>query len=249
MTATLSAIWRHPIKSHGRERLERVTLAAGRSMPWDRHWAVAHDAARLEDDGDWAPCVNFSRGAKTSSLMAIEASLDEASGKVTLRHPERPELTFHPDRDATEFLDWVRPLCPPDRAQPVRIVTAGARGMTDTDYPSVSILNVASNAELGRAMAVDLSPLRWRGNLWVEGLDAWAEEGWAGRRISIGDALLEVVEPIVRCKATTANPGTGMIDADTLGGLSAARGQQTFGVYARVVSGGTIRAGDPVTLA
>ena len=181
--------------------------------------------------------------------MAIDATLDETSGQVTLRHPDRPVLTFDPDRDAAEFLDWVRPLCPPDRAQPVRIVTAGARGMTDTDYPSVSILNMASNANLGGAMGTDLSPLRWRGNLWVEGLEAWAEEGWTGRGISIGDVMLEVVEPIVRCKATTANPDTGLIDADTLAGLSAARGQQTFGVYARVVSGGTIRAGDAVALA
>jgi uncharacterized protein len=249
VTATLAAIWRHPIKSHGREMLASVVLTAGQTLPWDRHWAVAHDAARLGDPGEWAPCVNFSRGAKTASLMAIEASFSEASGQVTLRHPDRPVLTFDPDGDATKFLDWVRPLCPTDRARPDRMVSAGTRGMTDTDYPSLSILNLASNADLSARMGADLSPLRWRGNLWVEGAEAWAEERWAGRRVSIGDAMLEVIEPIVRCKATTANPDTGRIDADTLGGLSAARGQQTFGVYARVVSGGTVRAGDVVELA
>ncbi len=95
-------------------------------------------------------------------------------------------------------------------------------------------------------MGTDLSPLRWRGNLWVEGAEAWAEETWAGRRLAVGTAVLEVAEMIVRCKATTANPVTGVIDADTLGGLSAARGQQTFGVYARVATSGVIREGDRV---
>jgi uncharacterized protein len=246
VTATLSAIWRHPIKSHGRERLASVALTAGLAMPWDRHWAVAHDAARLGDAGAWAPCLNFSRGAKAASLMAIEASLDQASGEVTLHHPDRPVLTFQPDHDEAAFLDWVRPICPTDRAQPERIVSAGARGMTDTDYPSLSILNVASNADLAMRMGTDLSPLRWRGNLWIDGLASWAEEGWVGCQITVGEVVFEVPEMIVRCKATTANPATGVIDADTLGGLTAARGHQTFGVYARVVTGGVIREGDMV---
>jgi uncharacterized protein len=207
---------------------------------------VAHDSARLGDANEWAPCVNFSRGAKTAALMAIEASLDDASGHVTLRHPDRPILTFDPDGDTTAFLDWVRPLGPTDRAQPERIVSAGARGMTDTDYPSLSILNLASNADLSARMGTDLSPLRWRGNLWIDGLAPWTEEGWIGRRITMGEAVFEIPEVIVRCKATTANPASGVIDADTLGGLTSARGHQTFGVYARVVTGGVIREGDRV---
>ena len=37
MTATLARIVRHPVKAHGREELDAVTLAAGRCLPWDRH--------------------------------------------------------------------------------------------------------------------------------------------------------------------------------------------------------------------
>jgi uncharacterized protein YcbX len=40
MTARLAQIWRHPIKGHGRETLERVTLSAGSTLPFDRAWAV-----------------------------------------------------------------------------------------------------------------------------------------------------------------------------------------------------------------
>lgn len=43
MTATVTEIWRHPIKSHGREPLESVTLEAGKALPLDRLWAVAHE--------------------------------------------------------------------------------------------------------------------------------------------------------------------------------------------------------------
>ena len=242
MTGTLAHICRHPIKGHGREDLASVRLLAGACLPWDRHWAVAHDAARLTDG--WNPCMNFARGAKAPALMAITSTLDEATGTITLSHPTRGEITFRPDdaADLPRFLDWVGPLNPSNRAQPARIVTAG-RGMTDSDFPSVAILSRASLADLSARMGHDLSPHRWRGNLWLDGAAPFAEFDWIGRDIRIGDAVLNIKERITRCKATTVDPDTGISDADTLGALETAYGHQDFGVYATVTTGGTIALG------
>jgi len=244
--ATLSALWRHPIKSHGREALTAVTLTRGQAMPWDRRWAVAHDGAKVEP-GHWGPCVNFSRGAKTAALMAINATCDEATETVTLRHPDRPDLTFRPDSEQDRFLDWVRPLMDENRAQPTRIHRLDGRGMTDTDYPSVSLLNLASNADLARKMGQDdISALRWRANLHLEGLAPWQEFDWIGKTIRIGTAELAVKEPIKRCLATTANPKTGLRDLDTLAALNAHWDHQNFGIYAEVTTTGQITLGDTV---
>lgn len=247
MTARLAHICRHPIKSHGREDLASVLLSAGQALPWDRHWAVAHEAARLKSG--WNECVNFARGSKAPGLMAINSRLDEHAGRVVLSHPDQPDFAFSPDDggDLAGFLDWVRPLSPADRAQPAQIVTAG-RGMTDTDYPSVSIFSLASNRDLADRMGVSLSPYRWRGNFWIEGVAPWAEFGWVGKRLRIGSAVVAVEERIVRCKATTANPATGVIDADTLGALKAEFGHQDFGVYAKVIEGGLVAVDDAVEI-
>lgn len=243
----LDHICRHPIKGHGRETLASVRLSAGACLPWDRHWAVAHDAAKLTDG--WNPCVNFARAAKAPALMAIESTLDEGTGTVTLRHPDRGEITFRPDdeSDTPRFLDWVRPLNPANRAQPARIVTAG-RGMTDSDFPSVAILNMASLADLSARMGHDLSIHRWRGNLWLSGAPAWDEWNWLGKRLHIGDAVLEIRERITRCSATTVEPATGISNADTLRALESHFGHQDFGLYAVVVTPGTIATGDAWTL-
>ena len=83
----LVQITRHPIKGHGREDLASVRLLAGECLPWDRHWAVAHEAAKLQPG--WNPCMNFARGAKAPALMAVESTLDEATATVTLRHPDQ----------------------------------------------------------------------------------------------------------------------------------------------------------------
>ena len=52
MSGVLKDIWRHPLKSHGRENLQSVKLSVGQSLPWDRHWAVAHDSAKKDIDSN-----------------------------------------------------------------------------------------------------------------------------------------------------------------------------------------------------
>ncbi|MDE4276588.1 MOSC domain-containing protein [Phaeobacter gallaeciensis] len=247
MTDTVTEIWRHPVKSHGREALETVTLTAGQTMPGDRVWAVAHEASTA-DGSAWVPCSNFSRGAKAPQLMAIDASYDEATGHVTLRHPSRGELTFDPDaaEDLPRFLDWVAPLMPAERAASARIVRVPGRGMTDTDFPSVSLCNLASHRAVEAAIGHELSPQRWRGNIWFDLGTPWVENEWLGREVQIGEAVFAVRERTRRCMATTANPATGERDAETLKTLNSAFGHQDFSVYAEVVRGGTIRLGDLV---
>lgn len=247
MTATVASIWRHPIKSHGHEALEETALTAGRTLPWDRCWAVRHTGSSADGSG-WAPCANFSRGAKAPALQAIMARLDDATGTVTLRHPDRPELRFRPDSEAQRFLDWVEALMPAGRAASAGIIRVPDRGMTDTDYPSVSLINLASHRAVGQRAAAELSPLRWRGNFLLDGLGPWQEFEWIGKRLRLGGAELVVRERIVRCLATAANPMTGQRDVDTLGLLNSGWQHTDFGVYAEVTASGKVRAGDRVEL-
>ncbi len=239
------ALWRHPIKGHGREALDQVTLSKGQTMPWDRRWAVAHELAQA-DNTDWAPCANFSRGSKVPALMAINAISDEAADTVTLSHPDLPDLTFNPDHDPQAFLDWVRPIMPANRAQSARIIRVDGRGMTDTDFPSISLINLASNADLAATMGEDVSPLRWRCNIHFDGFAPWEEFNWIGKSLRIGKVEFAVREPIVRCLATTANPATGLRDLDTLKALNDKMDHQNFGIYAEVTRGGALRVGDVI---
>ncbi|KIN70642.1 Molybdenum cofactor sulfurase-like protein [Sulfitobacter noctilucae] len=242
----VTALYRHPIKSHGREALDRVRLERDQSMPFDRRWAVAHEAARMEG-ASWAPCANFSRGAKAPSLMAINATLDETTERVTLTHPERDEITLHPVRDADALINWVTPLVPQDRALPARVFELEERGFTDSNYASVSLCNVASHHAVEALSQTALSPLRWRGNIWFEGVAAWEEFDWIDRDLRIGEATIRIKERIVRCLATTANPETGIRDVDTLSSLNMLD-HQDFGIYAEVIESGDISLGDELEL-
>ncbi len=245
MTPAVTDLWRHPIKAHGREPLASVRLVEASTVPHDRIWAVTHEGTRLEGAG-WAHCSNFTRAAKTPSLMAITATFDEASETVSLAHPRLGPISFRPDDESERFLAWIAPIMPADRPAPTGIVRLGRQGLTDTPYPSVSILNHASRRAFGQKAGRDLSMHRFRGNIWLDGLAPWEEFDWVGRRIRIGGAVLRIEEPTGRCLATAVDPETGRRDTDTLGVLETGWGHTQFGVYGIVEEAGEVRRGDTV---
>ena len=244
----LAHICRHPIKSAGFEEVARIALTPGRTLPFDRAWAVAHEAAGFGDQpAGWEPKLKFLRGWAEGALMAIRARFDDATQTITLTHPMRPALTARLPDEGRAVVDWLRPLWPERRPAPAALVTRADGGaLTDVPDPWISILSLTSNRILGQRLGQELSIHRWRANLWIEGLAPWEEFDLVGSDIAIGEARLKVVERITRCRATCANPETGRLDADTLGALEDGYGHQDFGVYAQVTQPGEIARGDAV---
>ncbi|SPF77797.1 MOSC domain-containing protein [Pseudoprimorskyibacter insulae] len=243
MTAQVTEIWRHPIKSHGREAIDRVALSEGQTLPYDRLWAVAHEASDA-DGTKWATCHGFSRGSQAPELAAIWASLDEASERITLTHPKRSPLTFHPDTESDKLIDWTRGFIPEGRAQSARIVRGQTTGFPDTES-TITIGNMSSHRAVEQWFGRPLSIHRWRCNIWVDGLAPWEEFDWMDRDIQIGSAVLRVVERTDRCLHTAANPETGRRDVDTLALLDHWN-HRDFTVRAQVVTAGVVAKGDTV---
>ncbi len=241
-------LWRHPIKGVGREELASVNLTAGRCMPMDRHWAIAHETAKVDfENPEWARCINFARGARGYELMAVASQFDDATGLITLSHPKLETITLDPETDGPALVNWVAQISNPDRAMPARVFKAD-RGMTDSSSQSLSIHATASLDDLSKTMGKKLDQRRFRGNIWLDDIPAWSEFDWLGKSIRIGTAEFEITKPVERCMATTVNPDTGASDADTLGTLNTKYGHQDFGVFGIVTKSGVVKCGDKAEL-
>ena len=249
MTGHLTQIWRHPVKAHGRERIDMVTLETGKAMPWDRVWAVAHERSCFDvERPGWNPPGDFSRGASSPRLQQIECMTDPAYRTITFFHPDRPNLTINPHDhgDGCEFIQWVMPISLGAKLLPSRFVRAPDEAMTDTGYQSISLMNLASHRALEGRLGQKLSPLRWRGNFLVDGLAPWEEFDFVGKHLRLGEAEFEVVEPDGRCRMTDANPDTGKRDVDITRALRDEFGHQNFGIYMKVIKGGHVQEGDTI---
>lgn len=251
MSLGLASIWRHPVKSVGAERLAAVTLEAGRALPFDRVWAVAHGASAWDATAPaWVPCGNFLRVTHAPALAAVTAATAPATGEITFSHPGRESVTLAPGtaQGAARLVEWLGPLTGGARPGPYRLAAAPGAAMTDMAEPFVSILSMASLRALCARAGVSPDPRRFRGNLWLDGGVPWEEEDWTGRTLVIGAARLRVAERIGRCRAIDADPATGQRSTALLDILRETRGHTCFGLYAEVVAGGEIAEAAAVTL-
>ena len=137
--------------------------------------------------------------------------------------------------------------------RPIRVIRCDRPGGTRRGNPT-SIISDGSLRELAHHAGVEsVDGRRFRMLIDLEDAEPHEEDTWIGRRIALGDAVLQVTKPDARCAITTQDPSTGTRDLDTLRTLIAYRGLREgkhadFGVLADVTQPGRIRVGDPVTV-
>jgi uncharacterized protein YcbX len=135
---------------------------------------------------------------------------------------------------------------------PLRIVGDGRSPRYHDEEPGrVTLHGRGSLQSLEAALGADVNELRFRSNIALDGLAAWEEQSWVGRKIRIGAVEFDVVKPKTRCLATHANPTTGERDLPILTTLTQKIGQQTSTFAVAMTpsrGGGEIRLGDQVTL-
>jgi uncharacterized protein YcbX len=118
--------------------------------------------------------------------------------------------------------------------------------MTDA-YP-VSVLGMATVGALAEETEMNLNPLRFRANFYVQWTsdEPFFEDRFVGRQLRIGEnATIQAVKKDVRCVMVTLDPETAAPSPVVL--EKVARGHAgCTGVYGAVLREGIVRANDSV---
>ena len=141
---------------------------------------------------------------------------------------------------------FFRRFIPGELRGPPKVLFGDGHSFSDVAKKVVSIINLASVAEVENAAGAPVHPLRFRGNVYVAGWPAWREFDLLGRELALGAARLKVVKRITRCAATEVDPATGIRDVPVPRALMDNFGHADCGVYAEVIAGGEIARGDSV---
>lgn len=107
----------------------------------------------------------------------------------------------------------------------------------------------ASTDEIASAAGVEATSLRFRPNVVIDGVEAFAEDGWTTLRI--GEVELSLVKPCTRCQVVDVDPATGERGKAVLAALATQRRRGrgvVFGMNALVRREGVLRVGDAVTV-
>ncbi len=258
----VSALYRYPVKGFTPETCESLTVLAEGRVAGDRVLGLRFADSPTPGDA-WSRKHEFVALMNTPGLARLQLRFDHASLRLRISLDNSVLADEALDergrvRVAAAVEEFVlgleeNPLAGHPERRPLRLVGDGiAPRYQDDAAGRVTLHGRESLAALAQALGdKDLSELRFRSNIAVEGLEAWEEQRWVGRKIRIGPVQFEAVTPKGRCLATHANPRTGERDLPVLPTLTTAFGQQkpTFAIALAPLGGGTIRVGDEVALA
>jgi MOSC domain-containing protein len=252
-TATLQGIYRFPVKGLTPEPLQQVALMPGQTVPNDRLYAIENGPSGFDPSApSYQPKIRFLMLMRNERLATLRTRFDDESHMLTVTYDgheaARGDLRTSTGRAAIEA--FFASFSADDLRGPPKILHAPGFSFSDVAAKVVSIINLASVADLETIIGAPVDPLRFRANLYVTGWPAWQELDMVGRTLTVGDGImrhgvtLKITKRIVRCAATNVDPVTGARDLAIPDTLMKTFGHADCGVYAQVTTPGAISVGD-----
>lgn len=245
MSAHITHLCRFPLKGAAAVVEQHLIVNPTVGVLDDRRIAIRRRSGDLTQRGDGFNKQDFVVCANTAAMAK-----------------ERPVFvgTNH-ELDPT-YVESLRKLRPNDEL--VVQDTRGEYHLADTAGPQVSFINLATLRAFGEMMGVEIHPDRFRMNVWITGLPAFAEYDWVDRypgtrEILVGDIHMRIDDAAERCKAPHANPETGEFDLQITKALMEFMGQRGYksphrgvahvmGIYGVVLNEGVLNVGDEIRL-
>lgn len=242
-------LYRYPVKGLTAEAIEASDVETGGALPWDRAFALAQGDAPFDpDEPKWLPKIHFMCLMKNARAAALCAAFDPRHGVLTVASDTAAaaEPVLRPDGRARMAAFLTHCLGDEARGTPHFHYVPG-HVFGDQRRPVVSLVNLASLADLEAKVGARRNLMRFRSNIYFTG-EPWREFDWIGRELQIGGARLKIVKRTVRCPATQVNPETAERDVNPMAELIAHYGHMDLGVHAEVIDGGRLALGDAIEL-
>jgi uncharacterized protein YcbX len=251
LPAEITGIYRYPVKGLSPERLSRVALAAGQTLPADRRYAIENGPSGFDPaDPKWMSKAYFLMLQRDEWLAGLQTHFDDASNVLTIRHNDR--IAAQGDLETAQGRTAVEQFFASNFANqikgPPKILKGKDHSFSDVAKKVVSIINLSTLQAIEDVVVQPVHPLRFRANLYLRGWPAWHEFDLLGQTLAIGKARLKVMKRITRCAAINVDPDTAARDLNILHTLLRRFGHADCGVYAEVVTGGAVAIGDAVRI-
>jgi MOSC domain-containing protein len=247
--ARITGVYRYPVKGLTPEPLARAELKPGQTFLADRRYAIENGPSGFDPAAPaWLAKPHFLMLMRDEWLAGLRTHFDDATNVLTIRHngkvAAQGDLETAEGRAAIER--FFSTVFAGQIKGPPKLLSSPGHSFSDVARKVVSIINLASVRAIENMVGAPVHPLRFRANLYVEGWPAWSEFDLIDRTLAIGATRLKVVKRIVRCAAVNVDPDTAERDLAIPQALQRRLGHGDCGIYAEVVTGGTIAVGDAI---
>jgi uncharacterized protein YcbX len=119
---------------------------------------------------------------------------------------------------------------------------------SDKVFNSISLINLKSIEDFGKKINEKVEFQRFRGNFYVDGIDAWEERKWIGKNIKINNVSFKVERNIPRCVAINLKPKTDNNALNLLQYLKKTYNHFDLGIYLRSLNDGEVKVGNIIDI-
>lgn len=257
MPMTVCGLYHYPVKGLSPQALPHVRLIPGAGFPFDRVYGLArHDSGYDPVDYKPLPKTRFIVLVKEERLAGLDTFFDHETGKLEVRVQGQLVLDENLDTEAgrAQVSRFFANMFDLNDGQEPTVAVGGENRFTDISVHSklmmhaVSLINVDSVRDLGRRIDADIDTLRFRANIYFEGIEPYQELEMLGQEIRIGLTRLKIFRRTRRCAATDVDPITAERDMAIPRSLMKNFGHADMGVYAEVLEGGVVEIGSPMVI-
>ena len=115
-------------------------------------------------------------------------------------------------------------------------------------FNSMSLINLNSIRDFEKKIDEKIEFQRFRGNFYVDGIDAWEERKWINKIIKINNVSFKVEKNIPRCVAINLKPKTDDNSLNLLNSLKKTYDHFDMGIYLNAMNDGQVNVGNKVEL-
>tara|TARA_B100000683_G_C12435874_1_gene533878 strand:+ start:365 stop:1150 length:786 start_codon:yes stop_codon:yes gene_type:complete len=112
---------------------------------------------------------------------------------------------------------------------------------------SISLINNKSIQDFKNKINQEIEIQRFRGNIYINGIDAWEEQNWIGKIIKINDVSFKVEKKIPRCVAINLKPNSDDKSLNLLQSLKKNYNHFDMGIYLTALNDGQINIGEKIS--
>ncbi|WP_257098987.1 MOSC domain-containing protein [Pseudovibrio flavus] len=238
-----------PVKGLSPHPWRTVDLECGETFPFDRQYAVENGPSGFDPASPThISKMRFIVLARFAELARLQSAFDPETHTLSLY--ENGKLVCSGDLTKNEGCKAIEAFFDETMRDqlsgPAKVLHAAGHSFSDLSSKRVHLVNAETVRAVGKEMGMDLDPLRFRANLIVEGLPAFAELEWADKKISCGDVNFRFHKRTKRCAAVDVNPATAERDTKITNHLYNTHGHMDLGIYLEVLSDGTLNVGDVI---
>ena len=249
--ATVTALYNYPVKGLSPTSLPNVDVRAGETFPSDRVYAIENGSRDFDPiNPKYFTKAKFLQLMTNEQLAALETQFDDETQSLKILRSGKQVAAGNLSQPIGRQLieQFLAAYLGNNARGTPHIVAADNHHFSDVPDNFVSLINLASVRDIERVTGRHVDPMRFRGNIYVDGLAPWQEFDFIGSTVTVnGAAMFKVEEPIGRCAATNVDPETGARDMKIPRTLQDAFGHDRCGIYMTAIADGAISQGDSLT--